>query len=95
MKIIITDMYVSEAALLQDCLRDLSTTFLHSGNRCGFRTPSTVIALHEGCMTYSPTHISLTECNSVTTQNLPFGFSTTNELNYVTNTPDNNGAIFG
>jgi hypothetical protein len=95
MKIIITDMYVSKAAHFQDCLRDLTTTFLHSGNRCGFRTLSTVIVLHEGCMTYSPTHISFTECISGTTQNLPFGVSTTNELNYVTNTPDNNGALFG
>jgi hypothetical protein len=82
MKIIITDTYVSEAAHLQGRLCDLTTPFLHPRNRRGVRTPSAVIAPHEGCMTYSPAQISFTECNSGTTQKLPFVVSTTNERKY-------------
>jgi len=85
-------MHVSEAAHLKACLRDVTTTFLHPENRFGVRTPSTVIALHEGCVTYSPAQISFTECNIGTRQKLPYGISTTNELKYVTNTPDNKGS---
>lgn len=87
MEIIITHMYVSEAAHLQVCLRDFITPVFHPGNRCGASTPSTVIALYERHMMYSPTQISFTEFNSDTTQKLPFGISTTNELIYVTTTP--------
>jgi len=78
MEIIITDMYVSEAANLQASLLDLTKPFLHPGNRCGVRTPSTVIALHEGCISYSPAQISFTKCNIGTSQKLPFEGSTKN-----------------
>jgi len=85
---------LSEAAHLQSYLRDLTTPFVRPRNRCGLRTPYTIIALHEGCMSYSPAEISLTERNSRTTQKFPFGVNTTNELKRITTRPENNGALF-